>query len=99
MKNYTSFNTGRFYDCEQVIEAAIIGDSICPITESLNHIVYFKVDSRGLDYLITIPCLEWFNEWHIMDYYDSNESFMKKDPDNQDRAVFEAIKENQESTK
>jgi hypothetical protein len=30
-----------------------------------------------------------------MRYYDSNESFMKKDPDYQDRAVFEAIKEAQ----
>ena len=99
MKNYTTFNTGRFYDCEQVIEAAIIGDSICPITVSLNHIVYFKDDSRGLDYLITIPCLEWFSESQIMRYYDSNEWFMKQDPDYQDRAVFEAIKENQESTK
>ena len=95
MKNFTTFSTGRFYNFPQVIEAAIIGDSICPITESLEHVVYFKDDSRGLDYLITIPCLEWFSESHIMRYYDSNESFMKQDPDYQDRAVFEAIKEAQ----
>jgi hypothetical protein len=95
MKNFTTFSTGRFYNFPQVIEAAIIGDSICPITESLEHVVYFKDDSRGLDYLITIHCIEWFSESHIMRYYDSNESFMKKDPDYQDRAVFEAIKEAQ----
>jgi len=95
MKNFTTFNTGRVYDFPQVIEAAIIGDSICPITESLEHTVYFKDDSRGLDYVITIPCLEWFSESQIMRYYDSNEFYMKKDADYQDRAVFEAIKDAQ----
>ena len=95
MKNFTTFNTGRVYDFPQVIEAAIIGDSICPITESLEHIVYFKDDSRRLDYLITVPCLEWFCESQIMRYYDSNESYMKKSPTHQDRAVFEAIKDAQ----
>jgi hypothetical protein len=92
MKNFITFNTGRVYDFPQVIEAAIIREYICPIFENTRHVVYFKDDSRGLDYLINIPVESWLCESQIMRHYDSNESCMKDDANFEDREVFEAIK-------
>ena len=54
MNNFITFNTGRFYDCPQVIEAAIISNYVCSVFESERLKVYFKDDSRGLDYTIDL---------------------------------------------
>jgi hypothetical protein len=94
MKNFITFNTGRVYDFPQVIEAAIISTYICSVFESERLKVYFKDDSRGLDYTIDLDS-QLFTEDSIMQCYDSNDHWMKHYPSNEDREVFEAIKEAQ----
>ena len=94
MKNFITFNTGRVYDCPQVIEAAIVSTYICSVFESERLKVYFKDDSRGLDYTIDLDS-QLFTEDSIMECYDSNDHWMKHYPSNEDREVFETVKESQ----
>ena len=96
MNTFKTFSTGRFYDCPQVIEAAIINTYVCSVFEDERLSIYFKDDSRGLDYVIDLNS-QMFTESAIMERYDSNEDWMKHDADYQDREVFEAVKAAQNS--